>query len=324
MVAAYGLILPRAVLAGTARGCLNIHASLLAALAGGGADPAGDHGRGRRDRRLDHGDGGGARHRAGASRRGGADRGARHRGQRCTTRLAALGARLIVEALGGLDRLAPVPQPEAGVTYAAKIDKAEARVDWRRPAEEVDRLIRGLSPASGGLVRDRRRAGEAAPERAGRGRGALRGTVLDDRLAVACGEGAVRLLSLQRAGGGAVEAAAFLRGTAGGGGVAARLTVRRRLGESLRVEVERGQAMRATRRAVSFGLLAACGGGRGLRRRAGAGGRPAAAPEPGMTPVPNAGFDAWVGGLPARGRWRRGSRPRPSTRPSRRRGSCRG
>ena len=65
------------------------------------------------------------------------------------TRLAGLGARMIVAALGGLDGLVAVPQPEAGVSYAAKIDKAEARVDWARPAVEVDRLIRGLSPFPG-------------------------------------------------------------------------------------------------------------------------------------------------------------------------------
>ena len=97
------------------------------------------------------------------------------------------------------------------MTYAAKIDKAEARVDWTRPAAEVDRLIRGLSPFPGAwteiggervkLLLSERAEGAGAP-----------GTVLDDRLAVACGEGAVRLLALQRAGGGAVEAAAFLRG----------------------------------------------------------------------------------------------------------------
>ena len=207
VVVAYGLILPPAVLGGDGAGVPQHPRLAAAALARGGADPAGDHGRGRGDRGLDHGDGGGARHRAGAARA------RRCRSGRATpraalqARLAALGARLIVEALGGLDRLAPAPQPEAGVTYAAKIDKAEARVDWARPAAEVDRLIRGLVAVPGGLVRDRRRAGEAAAERAAEGAGAP-GTVLDDRLAVACGEGAVRLLALQRAG----------RRRAGGGG----------------------------------------------------------------------------------------------------------
>jgi methionyl-tRNA formyltransferase len=64
-----------------------------------------------------------------------------------------LGARLIVRGAGRLDRLTPVPQPAEGVTYAAKIDKAEARIDWTRPAAEVDRLIRGLSPFPGLVAR---------------------------------------------------------------------------------------------------------------------------------------------------------------------------
>ena len=133
-------------------------------------------------------------------------------------RLAALGARLIVEALERLDDLVPVPQPEAGVTYAAKIDKAEARVDWSRPAVEVDRLIRGLAPFPGAwtelggervkLLMSEVAAGAGAP-----------GTVLDGRLTVACGEGAVRLLRLQRAGKAALAAEAFLRGQPVGAGV---------------------------------------------------------------------------------------------------------
>jgi methionyl-tRNA formyltransferase len=101
------------------------------------------------------------------------------------------------------------------VTYAAKIDKAEARVDWGRPAVEVDRLIRGLSPNPGAwceiggervkLILSELAEGGGSP-------GTVLDGVSDGRLAVACGEGAVRLLRLQRAGGSAVEAAAFLRG----------------------------------------------------------------------------------------------------------------
>ena len=112
----------------------------------------------------------------------------------------------------GLDALVPEPQPEAGVTYAAKIDKAEARIDWTRPAVEVDRLIRGPVAVSGRLVRDRGRAGEAPAGRAWPRASGAPGEVLDDRLTVACGEGALRLVRLQRAGRAAMEAGEFLRG----------------------------------------------------------------------------------------------------------------
>jgi methionyl-tRNA formyltransferase len=126
-------------------------------------------------------------------------------------RLAALGARLIVGALAGLDALVPEPQSEAGVTYAAKIDKAEARVDWTRPAVEIDRQIRGLSPVPGAWCEiggERVKLVLGAPA-AGSG---MPGEVLDDRLTVACGAGALRLIRLQRAGRAAMEAGEFLRG----------------------------------------------------------------------------------------------------------------
>ena len=98
------------------------------------------------------------------------------------------------------------------MTYARKIDKAEARVDWTRPAAEVDRLIRGLSPFPGAWAEVGGERVKLLAERGG-GRGAgRRATVLDERLTVACGEGAVRLLRLQRAGREAMEAEAFLRG----------------------------------------------------------------------------------------------------------------
>jgi methionyl-tRNA formyltransferase len=125
-------------------------------------------------------------------------------------RLSDLGAQLVVAALERLPELVPEPQPEAGVTYARKIDKAEARVDWARPAAEVDRLIRGLSPFPGAwceagservkLLRSRRVEGRGAP-----------GEVLSG-LTVACGEGAVEVLEVQRAGGRAMPAAEALRG----------------------------------------------------------------------------------------------------------------
>ena len=125
-------------------------------------------------------------------------------------RLSALGAAMIVKVLGGLDRFPPVPQPETGVTYAAKIDKAEARVDWTRPAVEVDRLIRGLSVFPGAwtlaggerlkLLRSRVVPGNGAP-----------GQVLG-ALVIACGDGAVEVLEAQREGRRAGPAVEVLRG----------------------------------------------------------------------------------------------------------------
>ena len=128
-------------------------------------------------------------------------------------RLAGLGAPLMVEALEGhaTGRLTPEPQPETGVSYAPKITKAEARVDWTRPARAVSAHIRGLSPFPGAwcdiagervkLLMAREEPGEGPP-----------GTVLDDALLVACGSGAVRLTRLQRAGRAPGEAGDVLRG----------------------------------------------------------------------------------------------------------------
>jgi methionyl-tRNA formyltransferase len=128
-------------------------------------------------------------------------------------RLSALSARLLVETLPRLARgeIVPAPQPEAGVTYAAKIDKAEARIDWTRPADAVSAHLRGLSPFPGAwceIAGERVRVlmAEEAP-----GEGAP-GTALDDALRIACGKGAVRLTRLQRAGRGPQAAADFLRG----------------------------------------------------------------------------------------------------------------
>ena len=123
-----------------------------------------------------------------------------------------MGAAAIVETLEHLPTLTPTPQPENGITYAHKIDKAEAAIDWTRPAIEIDRQIRGLSPFPGAwtlIGRDRVKclASETAD-----GQGEP-GTTLDNALTVACGRGAVRILRAQRAGRGAQQAAEFLRGT---------------------------------------------------------------------------------------------------------------
>ena len=210
VVVAYGLILPQPVLDAPARGCFNIHASLLPRWRGAApiqrAVMAGDAETGVAIMAMEAGlDTGPVLLRTAIAIGPDDTAGTVH------DRLAALGARLIVEALVRLDGLPPLAQPDEGVSYAAKIDKAEARVDWTKPAAEVDRLIRGLSPFPGAwteaggerikLLLSARAEGSGAP-----------GTVLDAAPTVACGTGAVRLLRLQRAGRGPQEAADFLRG----------------------------------------------------------------------------------------------------------------
>jgi methionyl-tRNA formyltransferase len=132
--------------------------------------------------------------------------------------LARLGGDLMVRALGALERgrLQLTKQSEDGVTYAAKIDKAEARIDWNRPARAVLRHIHGLSPFPGAWCE---MPLDGAPARVkilrcalAEGAGAS-GQLLDDHLAVACGEGSLRILELQRAGGKPMKAEEFLRGT---------------------------------------------------------------------------------------------------------------
>ena len=213
VVVAYGLILPQPVLDAPAQGCLNIHASLLPRWRGAApihrAVMAGDAETGVSIMRMEAGlDTGPVL----LTRR--TPIGPQETTGDLHDRLAAIGAEAIVGALDSLDRLDPVPQPEAGVTYAAKIDKAEAEVDWTRPAAEVDRLIRGLSPfpgawcridAGGGeerlkLLRCRVVPGEGAPGQR------LAGTV------VACGTGAVEIMEAQRAGKRPLAAAELLRG----------------------------------------------------------------------------------------------------------------
>jgi methionyl-tRNA formyltransferase len=210
VVVAYGLILPQAVLDAPRLGCLNIHASLLPRWRGAApiqrAVMAGDAETGvcimQMAAGLDTGP---------VLLREATQIGAQDTAGDLHDRLSAMGARLIMAALADLPALSPEPQAEAGVTYAAKIDKAEARVDWTRPAAEVDRLIRGLSPFPGAwcelggerikLLRSHLAAGTGAP-----------GTVLGG-LTVACGTGAVTVTEVQRAGRRPMVAAEFLRGT---------------------------------------------------------------------------------------------------------------
>jgi methionyl-tRNA formyltransferase len=132
--------------------------------------------------------------------------------------LARSGADLMVQALDALERgsLQLTPQPETGVTYAAKINKNETRIDWARPWKAVHNHCRGLSPFPGAWS-ELPGAGATARVKVlhttmGEGSGAP-GTVIDDRLTIACGDGAVRILELQRAGRGPMKADEFLRGT---------------------------------------------------------------------------------------------------------------
>ncbi|MCB1311855.1 MAG: methionyl-tRNA formyltransferase [Sedimentitalea sp.] len=210
VVAAYGLILPQPVLDAPGRGCLNIHASLLPRWRGAApiqrAIMAGDAETGicimAMEAGLDTGP---------VLLRARMPIGAEETAGELQARLARMGAELIVEALEQLDALVPEPQPAAGVSYAAKIDKAEARVDWTRPAEEVDRQIRGLSPFPGAWCEIGGARVKLLGARLAEGSGAP-GEALDDALTVACGVGAVALTRLQRAGKGAQEAPDFLRG----------------------------------------------------------------------------------------------------------------
>lgn len=219
VVVAYGLILPKAVLAAPRHGCFNVHASALPRWRGAApiqrAIMAGDRETAVMVMRMEEGLDTGpicAVERVAIGRDTTA--GELH------DQLAAAGAALMVRALDDLERgkLAATAQPELGVTYAAKIDKAEARLDFSRPAGEVHNLIRGLSPFPGAWF-------EASPKDASserikvlrstlaEGSGAP-GDVLDDRLTIACGTGAVRLIEVQRAGKRAASSEEFLRGFA--------------------------------------------------------------------------------------------------------------
>ena len=216
VVAAYGLILPQAVLAAPRLGCLNIHASLLPRWRGAApiqrAILAGDAETGITIMQMDEGLDTGPMLLAAK-----VPIGPRTTAQQLHGALAALGARLILEALDGLTQgsLAATPQPASGATYAKKLRREEGALDWRHPAAALERAVRAFDPWPGAWLEhrgERIKVLEAAlaPPRAG----VAPGTVLDERLAIACGEGALRPLRLQRAGRAAREVDAFLRGHA--------------------------------------------------------------------------------------------------------------
>lgn len=212
VVAAYGLILPQAVLDLPRFGCLNIHASLLPRWRGAApiqrALLAGDTETGVCIMQMEAGLDTGPVLLSEATAISLDDTAAT-----LHDRLATIGARLIVSALDRLP-LPARPQPEAGVTYAAKIDKAEAVIDWTRPAEAVDRQIRAFNPFPGASTTLAGTSVKLWRSQAAAGRGAPGEVIAVERdaLLVACGEGAVRLFELQKAGGKCLPCTAFLAG----------------------------------------------------------------------------------------------------------------
>ncbi|MCK0150340.1 methionyl-tRNA formyltransferase [Marivita sp. S6314] len=212
VVVAYGLILPQAILDAPDHGCLNIHASLLPRWRGAApihrAILAGDPETGVCIMQMEAGlDTGPVLLREttaiGPTETTGALR----------DRLSDMGARLIVQALNQIDTLVPDPQPVAGVTYAEKIDKSEARIDWTQDAAVVDRQIRGLSPFPGAWTELGGERLKLLQSHVADAQGDA-GTALDDRFTIACGTGAVTILKAQRAGKAAQDAETFLRGIA--------------------------------------------------------------------------------------------------------------
>jgi methionyl-tRNA formyltransferase len=210
VVAAYGLILPKAILEAPKGGCINVHASLLPRWRGAApiqrAILAGDEISGVTIMRMDEG----------------LDTGPmllkRELDIRCkdtgqvTEELAKLGASVLVEWID--NPTPPKPQPSDGATYASKIDKAEARIDWRRPAEEVERQVLAFNPVPGAWFEvngERVKVLEAA---LGADASGVPGEVLDNCLSIACGSGYIRPLKVQRAGRGPMTPGELLRGFA--------------------------------------------------------------------------------------------------------------
>jgi methionyl-tRNA formyltransferase len=213
VVVAYGLILPKPILAAPRLGCFNLHGSLLPRWRGAApiqrAIMAGDAETGVMSMRMEAGLDTGPVLMAERTPIGRKTYGELH------DELARLGADLMARTMGALERgtATETAQPEEGVTYAKKIEKEEARIDWTKSAREVDCHVRGLSPfpcAWSELKGDRVKVLNCEPV-TGRG---IPGNALDDALTVACGEGAVRLTRLQRPGKAAMNAADLLRGFA--------------------------------------------------------------------------------------------------------------
>jgi methionyl-tRNA formyltransferase len=213
VVAAYGLILPQAILSAPRLGCLNIHASLLPRWRG--AAPiqrsilAGDTETGITIMQME----------------AGLDTGPMLLQERCAVtptttagslqdELSEMGARLIVPALEGFGRgtLKAVPQPEEGVTYAAKLTREDGHINWTKAAFDIDRHIRGLQPWPGCFFMLGTEPIKVLRAEVTDGSPVAPGTLLDDHFTIACGQGAIRILRLQRPGKNALDATAFLHG----------------------------------------------------------------------------------------------------------------
>ena len=218
VVAAYGLILPQAILDAPRLGCLNVHGSLLPRWRGAAplqrAILAGDAGTGVMVMQMEAGLDTGPVRATGRTHVDGKTAG------ELTVELAELGARLMVQVLADLSAYPAVPQPDEGVTYAAKIDKAETRLDFTVNAEQVERQVRAFNPAPGAwfefegeryrvletdISTEYRHSGEDRNDVEG-------GITLDNQLTIACAKGAIRPIVIQRAGKPAMATADFLRG----------------------------------------------------------------------------------------------------------------
>ncbi|KTE26464.1 MULTISPECIES: methionyl-tRNA formyltransferase [unclassified Sphingopyxis] len=214
VVAAYGLILPQAILDAPREGCLNVHGSVLPRWRGAApvqrAILAGDAETGVTIMQMDIGLD------TGAMRLVETTPVARKTAGLLTDELAEMGALMMVKVLSDLHAFAPAPQPDEGVTYAAKIDKSEARLDFLTSAVQVERQIRAFNPMPGAFFElDGERYKILAAEvvhPAETVAGAAPGVTLDDALTIACNPGAIRAMRVQRAGKPAMDAAELLRG----------------------------------------------------------------------------------------------------------------
>lgn len=209
VVAAYGLILPQAVLNAPKHGCLNLHGSLLPRWRGAApiqrAILAGDAETGVGIMRMERGLDTGPVLLEGRTPVDGKTAG------ELTAELAQMGARLIVEVLADLSAYPEVAQAEHGVTYASKIDKAEARLDFTHSAEQVERQVRAFAPVPGAFFELEGERYKVLAAEIATGDGDP-GVTLDDQLTIACGSGTIRPISIQRAGKPVMQPEALLRG----------------------------------------------------------------------------------------------------------------
>jgi methionyl-tRNA formyltransferase len=208
IVAAYGLILPRPILEAPKAGCINVHASLLPRWRGAAPIPrailAGDDTTGVTIMRMEEGLDTGPMLLKRQTAIDGKTAG------ELTAELADLGAAALLE---WLERpLAAVPQPDDGVTYASKVDKAEARIDWERSAEQIERQVRAFAPAPGAWFEANGERIKLLAAAVGRDASGKPGEVLDDGLTIACASGSIRPRKVQRAGRGAMTPGELLRG----------------------------------------------------------------------------------------------------------------